>query len=136
MKAASRFLSAASAVALSAGLVTSATVGTYFASVVAASAAVVSRIDVRGNQRVDAETIRQALAIDYLPSSCFMVERELDDTGTPISFTFVGAGQGHGVGMCKTGAAIMAVEGYKSNDILKHYFESADIQSIYERNLT
>ena len=58
MKAASRFLSAASAVALSAGLVTSATVGTYFASVVAASAAVVSRIDVRGNQRVDAETIR------------------------------------------------------------------------------
>lgn len=63
MKAASRFLSAASAVALSAGLVTSATVGTYFASVVAASAAVVSRIDVRGNQRVDAETIRNYLGI-------------------------------------------------------------------------
>lgn len=88
------------------------------------------------NYRIRGElNIRQALAIDYLPSSCFMVERELDDTGTPISFTFVGAGQGHGVGMCKTGAAIMAQEGYKCEDILKHYFESADIQSIYERNL-
>ncbi len=76
--------------------------------------------------------IREALAYDYLPSSCFIVEGELDDTGTPISFTFVGAGQGHGIGMCKTGAAVMAMEGKNSKEILEHYFESCDIKSIYK----
>ncbi len=79
--------------------------------------------------------IREALAYDYLPSSCFLVERELDETGTPISFTFVGAGHGHGVGMCKTGAAIMALEGHTSDQILEHYFESCQLGSIYEKNL-
>ncbi|MCB0312612.1 MAG: amidase, partial [Calditrichaeota bacterium] len=70
---------------------------------------------------------------EYLPSSCFLVERELDDTGTPISFTFVGAGQGHGVGMCKTGAAVMALEGHKYKEILEHYFNNkTKLKSIYE----
>ena len=77
--------------------------------------------------------IREALAHEYLPSSCFLVERELDDTGTPISFTFVGAGQGHGVGMCKTGAAVMALEGHKYKEILEHYFNNkTKLKSIYE----
>ncbi|MCB9089692.1 MAG: hypothetical protein H6628_15440 [Calditrichae bacterium] len=77
--------------------------------------------------------IREALAHEYLPSSCFLVERELDDTGTPISFTFVGAGQGHGVGMCKTGAAVMALEGHKYKAILEHYFNNkTKLKSIYE----
>jgi SpoIID/LytB domain protein len=55
----------------------------------------------------------------------------LDEIGTPISFTFVGAGQGHGVGMCKTGAAVMALEGSTWDEILKHYFENCEIKSIY-----
>ncbi|MGH1365494.1 MAG: SpoIID/LytB domain-containing protein [Calditrichia bacterium] len=76
--------------------------------------------------------IREALAHEYLPSSCFLVERELDDTGTPISFTFVGAGHGHGVGMCKTGAAIMAMEKQNHKKILNHYFESHSIQKAYK----
>ena len=75
--------------------------------------------------------IREVLAYDYLESSCFIVEKEMDDTGTPISFTFVGAGQGHGVGMCKTGGAVMALEGYKMEDILAHYFENYQLRSIY-----
>jgi len=80
--------------------------------------------------------IREALAHDYLPSSCFLVERELDETGTPISFIFVGAGHGHGVGMCKTGAAVMATENHTCQQILDHYFESSDIKSIYEIDLS
>ena len=76
--------------------------------------------------------IRESLSHDYLESSCFLIEKELDDIGTPISFSLVGAGQGHGVGMCKTGAAVMALEGYKWREILKHYFENCDIKSIYE----
>ncbi|TKT76967.1 outer membrane protein assembly factor BamA [Aquamicrobium sp. LC103] len=63
MKAASNFLSAASAVALSAGLVFTGSTALQLASVSAAEAAVVNRIEVRGNQRVDADTIRNNVGI-------------------------------------------------------------------------
>ncbi|MET0575085.1 MAG: outer membrane protein assembly factor BamA, partial [Mesorhizobium sp.] len=63
MKAASSFMSAASAVALSAALVVPGAVAVQFVSVSVAQAAVVSSIDVRGNKRVDAETIRSYLGI-------------------------------------------------------------------------
>jgi outer membrane protein insertion porin family len=63
MKAASGFLGAASAVALSAALTVPGAVVVQFASVSVAQAAVVSSIDVRGNQRVDAQTIRDYLTI-------------------------------------------------------------------------
>lgn len=63
MKAASGFLSAASAVALSAALAMPSALVVQFATVSVARAAVVSSIDVRGNQRVDAETIRNYLTI-------------------------------------------------------------------------
>ncbi|HEY6633058.1 MAG TPA: outer membrane protein assembly factor BamA [Rhizobiaceae bacterium] len=63
MKAASGFLSAASAVALSAAVAMPSAFVVQLASVTVAHAAVVSSIDVRGNQRVDAETIRNYLTI-------------------------------------------------------------------------
>ena len=63
MKAASGFLSAVSAVALSASLVVPGAVLLQLASVAAAHAAVASSIEVRGNQRVDAETVRNYLTI-------------------------------------------------------------------------
>ncbi|MDH6229438.1 outer membrane protein insertion porin family [Mesorhizobium soli] len=62
MKAASSFLSAASAVALSASLVVPGAVVAQLAAVSAASAAVVNSIDVRGNQRIEAQTIRDYVA--------------------------------------------------------------------------
>ncbi|MGE3366828.1 MAG: outer membrane protein assembly factor BamA [Rhizobiaceae bacterium] len=63
MKAASGFLSAASAVALSAAWLAPSVAVVQFVSVSAAQAAVVRSIDVRGNQRVDDETIRNTIAI-------------------------------------------------------------------------
>ncbi len=88
------------------------------------------------NYRIRGElNIRESLSLDYLESSCFVVEKELDDVGTPITFTLVGAGQGHGVGMCKTGAAVMAIKGHTWQQILDHYFENCNIKSIYEINL-
>ncbi len=63
MKAASGFLGAASAVALSAALTVPGAVVVQLASVSVAQAAVISSIDVRGNQRVDAQTIRDYLTI-------------------------------------------------------------------------
>lgn len=58
-----KFMSAASAVALSAGLVVPSAVAIQLASATAVQAASVSRIEVRGNQRVDAETIRSYVNI-------------------------------------------------------------------------
>ncbi|WP_027166228.1 outer membrane protein assembly factor BamA [Mesorhizobium sp. WSM3224] len=63
MKAASKFLSAASAAALSAALVVPGALAVQFAATSVAEAAVISRVEVSGNQRVDAETIRNYIAI-------------------------------------------------------------------------
>ncbi|WP_315928063.1 outer membrane protein assembly factor BamA [Mesorhizobium sp. SP-1A] len=63
MKAASKFLSAASAAALSAALVVPGALAVQFVAVSSAEAAVVRRIEVRGNQRVDADTIRNYIQI-------------------------------------------------------------------------
>jgi outer membrane protein insertion porin family len=63
MKAASSFLSAASAVALSAALAFPGALAIQFVSVSVAEAAVVRSIDVQGNQRVDDETIRSYVGI-------------------------------------------------------------------------
>lgn len=63
MKAASKFLSAASAAALSAALVVPGALAVQFAATSVAEAAVISRVEVSGNQRVDAETIRNYITI-------------------------------------------------------------------------
>ncbi len=63
MKAASKFLSAASAVALSAALVVPGALTVQFVATSSAEAAVVSRVEVTGNQRVDADTIRNYITI-------------------------------------------------------------------------
>lgn len=63
MKAASKFLNAASAAALSAALVVPGAFAVQFVATSAAEAAVVSRVEVSGNQRVDADTIRNYITI-------------------------------------------------------------------------
>ena len=63
MKAGSKFLNAVSAVALTAGIVATGAAGVMMASVTIADAAVISRIDVRGNSRVDASTVRGNVTI-------------------------------------------------------------------------
>lgn len=63
MKATFGLLSAASAAALSAAIAVSGATAVQFATVSVAQAAVVNRVEVRGNQRVDAETVRNYVAI-------------------------------------------------------------------------
>lgn len=58
MTASSKLFGAASAIAMSVALAASGSAVVTLASVASAQAAVASRIDVRGNQRVDAQTIR------------------------------------------------------------------------------
>ncbi|ODT14729.1 MAG: outer membrane protein assembly factor BamA [Mesorhizobium sp. SCN 65-12] len=63
MKAASKFMSAVSAAALSAALVVPGAFAVQLVAMSAAEAAVVSRVEVSGNQRVDADTIRNYISI-------------------------------------------------------------------------
>lgn len=76
MKAASKFLSAASAVAMSAALVVAGALAVQFVATSAAEAAVVSRVEVTGNQRVDADTIRNYVTIK--PGKAFS-SSDIDD---------------------------------------------------------
>lgn len=69
--------------------------------------------------------IRKWLSKTHLYSSAFVVDK------TPTGFELLGAGWGHGVGLCQIGAAVMAVQGYDYKQILAHYFHHADLQKLY-----
>jgi len=75
--------------------------------------------------------IRKALSANYLYSSCFQVDKANITNGIPQKFIIKGAGWGHGVGMCQTGAAIMALRGKTYKEILNHYYRGAKITALY-----
>ncbi len=75
--------------------------------------------------------IRQALSLNALWSSCFYVTKNEIVNGIPNRFTITGAGFGHGVGMCQTGAAVMALHGNRYETILKHYYQDIQIKQLY-----
>jgi len=75
--------------------------------------------------------IRRALSPNHLHSSCFLVTRRMGEDGLPESFTFRGAGWGHGVGMCQAGAAGMALKGYRTEEILQHYYRGTELRRLY-----
>ncbi|MBN2105361.1 SpoIID/LytB domain-containing protein [bacterium] len=88
-------------------------------------------IGTRGETIIDGElNIRKALSETTLWSSCFYVEKS-GWGQTPDAFILRGAGFGHGVGMCQTGAAIMALTGRKFHHILKHYYKGVRITKLY-----
>ena len=81
---------------------------------------------------VDGElNIRRALSPSHLHSSCFLVTRRMGPDGLPESFTFRGAGWGHGVGMCQAGAAGMALRGYRTEEILQQYYRGTELRRLY-----
>lgn len=75
--------------------------------------------------------IRQALSKTTLYSSCFIVELDMGDDGVPLEISLVGAGRGHGVGLCQAGASAMAAENRSYHEILKHYYSDIEIKKIY-----
>jgi SpoIID/LytB domain protein len=77
--------------------------------------------------------IRRTLSSSHLYSSAFVVDKaEKDANGVPQQFEIIGAGWGHGVGLCQIGAAVMGEQGYKYDQILLHYYQGADIKKIYK----
>ena len=77
--------------------------------------------------------IRRALSDTHLYSSAFVVDRcDIDEKGIPQRFDIIGAGWGHGVGLCQIGAAVMGEEGFDYDAILLHYYQGAEIKKVYK----
>ena len=77
--------------------------------------------------------IRRTLSDSHLLSSAFIVDKyDIDEQGVPQRFELIGAGWGHGVGLCQIGAAVMGEEGYLYDAILLHYYQGAKIKKLYK----
>jgi SpoIID/LytB domain protein len=76
-------------------------------------------------------TIRRSLSRNTLYSAAFVVDKEPGPDGLSDTFVLKGAGWGHGVGMCQTGAAGMALAGKRFDEILRHYYRGIELEQIY-----
>jgi len=63
-------------------------------------------------------------------SSCFIFDKIISSDNS-IIYKFNGAGWGHGVGMCQSGAVARAFSGQTYEQILNHYFRETEIKSAY-----
>ena len=95
----------------------------------------IAKLDIQGRDgdiRVERELeIRRTLSPNTLWSACFYVEKRGHRSQAPAEFILHGAGWGHGVGMCQTGAAMMGLQGFRFDDILKHYYKGVRIRRLY-----
>ena len=83
----------------------------------------------KGTFTVDSEIELRRLFEPALRSGAITI----DTSGTlqrPTHFMIDGAGSGHAVGMCQTGAMGMANAGKTFREILKHYYPKAEIQQL------
>lgn len=71
-------------------------------------------------------TIRRLLSDSHLYSSAFEIEK------TSAGFLLRGRGWGHGVGLCQTGAAVMALRGMTCREILSFYYPGTSLTKIYD----
>ena len=77
--------------------------------------------------------LRRTLSDSHLLSSAFVVDKyDKDEQGVPQRFELIGAGWGHGVGLCQIGAAVMGEQGYHYDAILLHYYQGAEIKKLYK----
>ncbi len=74
--------------------------------------------------------IRQVMHPSFLYSSAFYVETA-GAAELPDKFTLNGAGWGHGAGLCQIGALGMALKGYRTDTILKHYYPGSRLVNLY-----
>lgn len=66
-----------------------------------------------------------------LRSGLFVVDEERDAGGRLVGVTLVGAGFGHGAGMCQQGAIGMAEAGFDYRQILRHYYAGAEVRRVF-----
>lgn len=85
---------------------------------------------------IRADKIRWALkrgddSNSILPSTWFDLDIQRAGDGSIQKIVARGQGNGHGVGMCQSGAIGMARNGYSYKDILLHYYPGAKITKCY-----
>jgi SpoIID/LytB domain protein len=85
----------------------------------------VSLIFEKDSIQVQGELAIRQLWRPALRSSCFVIDRESGN------FILHGAGWGHGVGMCQSGAIAQANKGATFEEILRHYYQKADLMILY-----
>lgn len=66
-----------------------------------------------------------------LRSNLFKIGVVRDRSGRVTEVVASGAGAGHGVGLCQTGALGMARAGRQAEEILRHYYPGADLKRLY-----
>lgn len=85
---------------------------------------------------VPAYALRQVLrrpgnANSILRSNLFKVAVRRDAAGRPAAVVASGAGSGHGVGLCQTGALAMARAGASADGILAHYYAGTSLVKLW-----
>ena len=70
--------------------------------------------------------IRYWLSKSCLYSSWFEVNTSFNSQHS--TFNLIGHGWGHGAGLCQIGAAVMASEGHKYEDILSYYYHNTQLK--------
>lgn len=89
----------------------------------------VKLVGAKGTATIEGELkIRRTLG--GLKSSLFRVTPR-SEGGRVVAFDFEGAGFGHGVGMCQTGAIGRAELGQKAEQILQHYYPGISVKKMY-----
>lgn len=74
---------------------------------------------------------REKLPHSILPSTFFDIELIRNPAGELEKIIFRGSGNGHGVGMCQTGALGRARAGHTYKAILSYYYRGAKVVKIY-----
>ncbi len=94
-------------------------------------------VTTRGEIAIPAYSLRQVVRRPGNPdailrSNLFKIAVRRDpDTRRALAVVANGAGSGHGVGLCQTGALGMARASAKGEEIIRHYFANTEIQRLY-----
>lgn len=85
-------------------------------------------VGTNGTAHVRGGRIRSVLG---LREQLFVIDRNYEENGRLLGFTFSGRGWGHGVGMCQVGAYGLAKQGWTAEQILKAYYTGIELTRIY-----
>lgn len=98
-------------------------------------ASVLEVVTDKGRYQVHGDRIRSALKRDLdgnaLRSIMFRLKKERDAQGRLVRVTAVGAGWGHGIGMCQVGAIARSKVGASYRQILNAYYPYTELRQIW-----
>lgn len=76
--------------------------------------------------------IRRLIHKKFLFSSAIIIEPIYNDNQRiPSFFKYIGAGWGHGAGLCQIGGLGMSLAGYSTEEIVYHYYPNTILKKIY-----